>query len=104
MNGLAERQLIELAVMVLAACVYIVLHYLCSGLAIAISGQKTGIIRGFLQGTMLCCVFAAAGIFILNGAIKWYHVLSYGGFVMLFTKMIHFIKKIIKSKVKKKNN
>ena len=53
MNNLAFEQLFELGILIATAAVYIMLHFACNGLAILISGQKSGVIRGFLQGTML---------------------------------------------------
>lgn len=101
MNGLAERQLLELAVMILSAAVYVALHYACSGIAIAISGKKQGLIRGFLQGIMLCGVFALTASLMLNGAIKWYHIFSYVAFVLLFIKIIHIMQKLFRNKIKR---
>lgn len=102
MNGLALKQLFELGIMIAAAVIYVALHYACSGLAIAISGRKSGLIRGFLQGTLLCGVFAIAEVFLLNGAIKWYHIFAYALHIFLFMKVIAFIKTSIVSAKKAK--
>lgn len=97
MNGLADKQLLELVIMISSAVIYIALHYTCSGLAIAISGQKSGLIRGFLQGVLLCGVFAIVAVFLLNGAVKWYHLISYIGCIWLFNNLICTIIKAIKN-------
>lgn len=104
MNGLAEKQLLEFVVMVGASIAYVILHYACNGLAIALSGQKNGIIRGFLQGIMLCGVFALVAVFMLNGDIKWYHVFCYLSVVLLLFKAIKATKNIAKKNKKEKIN
>ena len=107
MTNIANEQLSELGILVIAAIIYIATHFLCSGLAILISGQKTGVIRGFVQGILLVSIFAISIIFFFNGKIKIYHVITYSGMVFglmsvikLIWKKINLQKKSTKSKVK----
>lgn len=96
MNNLAFEQLFELGILIATAAVYIMLHFACSGLAILISGQKSGVIRGFLQGTMLVTLLAMAEIFFFNGKIKVYHIFTYFFVVFAFMKSILFLQRKIK--------
>ena len=106
MTNIANEQLFELGILVIAAIIYIATHFLCSGLAILISGQKTGVIRGFVQGILLVSIFAISIIFFFNGKIKTYHIITYAGIVFglmsvikLLGNKIHLKKKRIKPKV-----
>ena len=92
MNNIANEQLFELGVLLIAAFVYIVAHFTCSGLAILISNQKTGIIRSFLQGMLLVGILAIAVICFFNGKIKFYHFIAYGGTVAMLIKIINLFK------------
>lgn len=97
MNNLAFEQLFELGILIATAAIYIAMHFACSGLAILISGQKSGVIRGFLQGTMLVALLAMAEIFFFNGKLKVYHVFTYFMLVFAFMKSILFLKRKIKN-------
>lgn len=104
MNNLAMRQLAELGILVAAACVYITMHYATSGIAVLISGKKTGVIRGFVQGLLLVGVLAAAVIFFFDGNLKVYHVLTYFGLDYAVIKLLVISKnKIAQARPHKSN-
>lgn len=97
MNNLAFEQLFELGILIAAAVIYIALHYSFSGLAILISGQKSGVIRSFLQGTLLVALLAIAVICFFNGKLKIYHIFTYFMLVFAFMKIIGVLKRKINS-------
>lgn len=106
MNNLAQEQLFELLVLFITAMIYIVAHFLCSGFAVLISGRKSGVIRGFLQGVLLVGLFATAIVLFFNGDLKVYHFFTYFAIVLFFVKIINWVKSKItlKAKPAKKDN
>lgn len=103
MINLASEQLFELCVLFVSAIIYIIIHFIFSGLAILISGQKSGVIRGFVQGSLLVAVFSLAVILFFNGKIKVYYVVTYVALVFALCKTISYINNKFKSrKLKRK--
>lgn len=92
MTNLAVEQLFELGVLLITAIVYIIAHYLCYGLALLISGQKSGVIRGFIQGFLLVGLFAVSVIFFFNGRLKAYQIITYIFVVFAIVRIIELIK------------
>ena len=104
MTNIANEQLFELVVLLITAIVYIISHYACSGLAILISGQKSGVIRGFVQGILLVVLFAISIIFFFNWKLKIYHIVTYAGFVFAFLFSIKQIAIKVQLNVTRKHN
>ncbi len=104
MTNLAVEQLFELGVLLVTAIVYIIAHYLCYGLALLISGQKSGVIRGFIQGVLLISLFAVSVIFFFNGRIKAYQIITYMFVVFAIIKIIGLIKSKFNHKKVKTDN
>lgn len=97
MNNIANEQLFELGVLFVAAIIYVVAYFICSGLAILISNRKSGVIRSFLQGVLLVGLLAIAEVLFFNGKIKIYHILTYFILVYAFIKGIDYCTRKIKS-------
>lgn len=104
MTNIANKQLFELSVLLVAAIVYIVGYFGIKWLAVLISGRKSGVIRGFLQGTLLVGLLAITEICFFNGNLKVYHLVAYFGIVFVSAQSIKLIKDkiLIKKKTKKK--
>lgn len=109
MNNLANNQLFEFCIILLASVAYCVLHFSIKGVAILWSGKRKGIIRGFLQGVLFVFVFAFAMILFDDGNIKYYHIITYVGIVFGEIKLSYFAARAISTRfhkdiAKKKGN
>ena len=103
MNGLINQHLIELLAILVAVLAYIVLHFAIKYTAVFMSGQKKGIIRQCLQGFCAVACFIGAMLLSCNGAVRYYHVVTYTVLIVVFYKLGAFIDSQI-SKNRKHNN
>lgn len=77
MNGLINQHMIELLAIIIASISYFVLHIAISYSARFISGQPTGVIRQCIQGFSAVACFIVAMLIACNGAVRYYHIITY---------------------------
>ena len=96
MNGLINQHLIELLALFIASVSYIIIHFAVGYSAVVISGQKKGIIRQCVQGFFVVASFIIAMIIACNGAVRYYHVITYVVMLTLFVR----VGKLVASKIR----
>ena len=101
MNGLINQHLIQFLSIVIAVIAYVILHISIRYTAIFISGQKTGVIRQCLQGFCAVASFVVAMLISCNGAIRYYHVLTYVLLLIAVMKIGKYLTIVIEKRAKK---
>lgn len=97
MNGLINQHMIELLSIIIATVSYFVLHVAISYSARFISGRKTGVIRQCIQGFSAVACFIVAMLISCNGAVRYYHIISY----IVMISVIIRVGKIVISAIEK---
>ena len=77
MNGLINQHMIQLLAIIIASFSYFILHIAISYSARFISGQRSGVIRQCLQGFSAVACFIIAMLISCNGAVRYYHIITY---------------------------